>query len=176
MLEQIKKWVPPRQALLLAFIQAYGWFWIQGFSENSSTYGPNASADGGLTTIILGWFLALIWGWVVCWPLAKRMIGTQSVAGYMYSSVLFPLALWVLQIFKMIVGVHLPRAMGFPSQIPNIRKGYETLFDILGLGILREGRAGYAQIYAWMFLAMLIAGAIGFSRTMRNQERTETKA
>lgn len=178
MIEEMKKRLPHihlRQALLLAFIQAYGWFWLHVLFTNAGKYG-SGSGDMGLVTLTLGWFWALIWGYIVCFPLARRLIGAASKVGYMYTSVLFPLALWILQLFEMSVGAHLPRLLGIPTQIPNIRKGYEALFQVLGFGILREGRPGYAHIHAWMFLAILVAGAIGFSRTIKTQSKTESKA
>lgn len=175
MLNRLGNWAPPKQAILLAFIQAYGWFWIHVPFTNAGKYGPG-SGDLGLVTFVLGWFWALIWGYVVCFPLAKRLIGTTSMAGYVHASVLFPAALLILQFLEMIAGYYLPRLFGISNQIPNIKNGYEALFAVLGLFILREGRAGYAHIHAWMFLSILIAGAIGFTRTIKNQRPTETKA
>jgi hypothetical protein len=178
MIEQLINWIqksPSRQALLLAFIQAYGWFWFHVINTNMTTYGPNAGADMGLGTFIMGWFAALIWGWIVCWPIARRVIGTSSAAGYIYSAVLFPLALWILEAFETIGGYYLPRLLGFQNHYPDIEDGFKTLFGALGLGILPEGRDGFAHIHAFMFAAIFIAGYFGFSQTIKRRIKAQTK-
>ncbi|MBI2787282.1 MAG: hypothetical protein HYX59_01245 [Elusimicrobia bacterium] len=159
-IEQIKDWfltAPLGQAVLLAFIQAYGWFWIHVLFVNMGTYGPNASADGGLGTIVMGWFWALIWGWVVCWPLSRRIIGTPSLSSYIFADCLAPPALLPLMI---LIG-----ALG-PAGIGNV---FKATFTVLGLGVLPEGRLGFASIHAQSFLEILFASLIGFYLTAKRR-------
>lgn len=165
-LQQLETWITRAQqfllALFLAFILAYGAFWGLGFLTNADSWSLSGS-DFGISELVVCWFCALCWGCIVCFPLSKRLIGAVSLAAYVYASVLFPLALWILTIFEnLLIG----RTARF-----HLNESYAKLFTSLSFGLLRQRSVDFDSTRAFMFMAIFIAGVLGFLHTQWTSQK-----
>ena len=157
---------PFLQAIAFSAAQSFGWLYINSLTQFLLFKGETRNGDDfGLGTIISGWIIAICWAWFISIYLSQRFRGCRSIAAFILGGV-FSLPL------SFIVGVWVS---GLHNQyLINLRieDNLTGIFHFLGLGILPEGRSGWAPYHAIAFIFMGFLSLYGFLKHFRARKKT----
>lgn len=129
------------------------------------TRGSSGSHDFGLATLVPSWILAIAWSRYSSFSMARRLLGWESMAGFLWGG---PLSIFVSLVSSYVLMFSLNDA--------DIQKYSEYLFWILSIGgLIPEGRSGTGPGLALFWFNILAGTFFGLNITFWRRIRTQPR-